>query len=343
MEYKVVNALSRDVEREQLNKILKHISDTMSSVSTGGLTEDQVRLLIAESMPVVSSARPITVTLTGDATGSGSGTTSISIPVELTGNFVEDAPSDSLPYWRQDGDWQKVPFPILSLAYLSPSGFGAYNEEELEWNSRLLTGTSGNITVINGDGILGDPVFDLAPVDDSGTGSLLAITKDSYGRITGTKEATITGTSGQVVVANGDAVLGLPIISLADLDNSGVGTLRAITRDAKGRISGDNDATITGTADQIVVANGDASSGLPTLSLATAVTTSLGKADTAVQSITAGPGVIVDNTNPRTPIVSAFKAFPFVLQTGASYIQLTGTNKLPFYLASGVPSDIPVT
>lgn len=139
MEYKVVNALSRDVEREQLNKILKHISDTMSSVSTGGLTEAQVRAWIAESMPVIPSSRPITVTLTGDATGSGSGTTSISIPVDLTGNFIEDAPSDSLPYWRQDGTWQNVPLPLLSLAFVESSGIYTYDVDTLTW---LLATTS---------------------------------------------------------------------------------------------------------------------------------------------------------------------------------------------------------
>lgn len=137
MEYKVVNALSRDVEREHLNKILKHISGTLSSVSTGGLTEAQVRAWIAESMPVIPSARPITVTLTGDATGSGSGTTSISIPVKLTGNYIEDAPADSLPYWRQDGQWSNVPFPLISLAYADSSGMYYYDADDFTW--RLAT------------------------------------------------------------------------------------------------------------------------------------------------------------------------------------------------------------
>ena len=245
MEYKVVNALSRDVEREHLNKILKHISDTLSSVSTGGLTEAQVRAWIAESMPVIPSARPITVTLTGDATGSGSGTTSISIPVDLTSNFIEDAPSDSLPYWRQDGTWQNVPFPLLSLAYLSPSGFASYNEEALEWNSRVITGTSGNITVTNGDGVLADPTIDLAPVANSGTGALLAVTRDSFGRITGTKAATITGTAGQINVANGNAASGLPTISLSDVADTGTGTLQKTQFDSKGRKTGTASATTT--------------------------------------------------------------------------------------------------
>lgn len=60
----------------------------------------------------------------------------------------------------------------------------------------------------------GVTTFDLADVADSGAGSLLAITRDSKGRITGTRAATITGTTNQIDVANGDASAGLPTISL---------------------------------------------------------------------------------------------------------------------------------
>jgi hypothetical protein len=98
---------------------------------------------------------------------------------------------------------------------------------------------------------------------------------------------------------------GVTTFGLADLANSGVGTLRAYTRDAKGRISGDKAATITGTTNQINVANGDASAGLPTLSLAAPVIASLAKADSAVQSVVAGTGIAVNNADPRNPVVSA--------------------------------------
>lgn len=141
---------------------------------------------------------------------------------------------------------------------------------------------------------------------------------------------------------------GVITLGLADLADSGVAALLAITRDAKGRVSGTRAATITGTADQIDVANGDAAAGLPTLSLATAVLDSLDAADSALQSIVPGTGVTVDNTDPRNPVVSATggsgsPTFPFILQTGASYIPLTGANELPFFLANGSASNIPVT
>lgn len=147
--------------------------------------------------------------------------------------------------------------------------------------SGAFTVTSGDLVkTVGSDGVTN---FGLANVSDSGTGTLLATTFDAKGRKTGSKAATITGTASQIVVANGDASAGLPTISLADLANSGAGTLRAYTRDAKGRISGDKAATITGTTNQINVANGDASAGLPTLSLAAPVIASLAKADSALQ------------------------------------------------------------
>ncbi|YCT77693.1 hypothetical protein QV000_07475 [Stenotrophomonas maltophilia] len=108
---------------------------------------------------------------------------------------------------------------------------------------------SGAITVSSGEltksvGADGVTTFGLANVADSGAGSLLAITRDGKGRVTGTKAATITGTAQQIDVANGNATAGLPTISLADLPNSGAGSaLVKITRDVKGRISGTQSAT----------------------------------------------------------------------------------------------------
>lgn len=149
-----------------------------------------------------------------------------------------------------------------------------------------------------------------------------------------------------ITIINPAGEAGDPAIGLADVSDSGAGVLLATTFDAKGRKTGSRPATITGTTSQINVANGTAAAGLPTLSLADEVLTSLGKADTAVQEVRPGTNVTVDNTDPRRPIISASSGapkFPFILQTGASYIPLTGANELPFFLASGAASNIPVT
>lgn len=185
--------------------------------------------------------------------------------------------------------------------------------------------------------------------------------------------------SGAFTVTSGDLVKtvgsdGVTNYELANVADSGNGTLLATTFDAKGRKTGSKAATITGTASQIVVANGDASAGLPTLSLAAPVLASLAKADSAVQSVVAGSNITVDDTDPQNPIVSSTSgggivetivagdgisvdstdpanpivssdialSLPFTLQSGSSYIPLTVADELPFFLANGSPSNIPM-
>lgn len=84
---------------------------------------------------------------------------------------------------------------------------------------------------------------------DTGTGSLLAFVKDAWGRITGTKAATITGTAGRVTVANGDASAGLPTIDLATVADTGGGSLLRIVRDAWGRVTGTSTPSTTDLAE----------------------------------------------------------------------------------------------
>lgn len=85
----------------------------------------------------------------------------------------------------------------------------------------------------------------LRALDDSGTGALLAITRDDFGRVAGTKPATITGTAGRVTVTNGDAVAGNPTIDLATVADAGGGTLQRTAFDAYGRKTGTSAATTT--------------------------------------------------------------------------------------------------
>src|SRR6185437_16212108 len=91
----------------------------------------------------------------------------------------------------------------------------------------------------------GVTTFDLSKPGNSNVGTLQAVTVDVFGRITGTRAATITGTAGRVTVANGDASAGLPTLDLATVADAGGGALLRFVRDVWGRISGTSAATTT--------------------------------------------------------------------------------------------------
>lgn len=110
---------------------------------------------------------------------------------------------------------------------------------------------AGELTkAVGADGVT---TLGLASVADSGAGALLAISRDGFGRVTGTKAATITAGSG-INVANGDAVAGLPTVSHADTssvanltsDNSNGVVIQdlALTFDALGHVTGATVATV---------------------------------------------------------------------------------------------------
>ena len=119
------------------------------------------------------------------------------------------------------------------------------------WNtvaSALAVASTSRLTqTIGANGV---STFDLATVADSGAGSLLAITRDAYGRVSGTKVATITGTAGRVAVTNGNASAGFPTIDLATTavaagsygDSTHVATF---TVDAYGRLTAAGSMAIT--------------------------------------------------------------------------------------------------
>ncbi|HHA2804367.1 TPA: hypothetical protein ACOFB9_000722 [Stenotrophomonas maltophilia] len=238
---------------------------------------------------------------------------------------------------------KEIPLNIQKLAALIGAGF-AVRKNDGEWALRTLQEGIG-IDIANPDGDAGNPTISLEDVPDSGAGSLLAISKDSKGRVTGTRPATITGTAQQIAVANGNAAAGLPTISLADLPDNGQGALLAFQRDSKGRLAGTREATTTdlseGTnlyytntrADARIAAqrgqpNGvadlDASGKIPAdrlpaidhnnLSGLQGGTTGeryhltnaqVGEVNTSLQAVVAGSGISVNNSDPRRPVVSA--------------------------------------
>lgn len=264
MEWKVTNALSRDVEREQLNKILKDIKKQFSSIET------VVNAPVRPAPPPVSPRLPVTVTLTGDVTGSATGSGNLTIETSIAelvgGEGLGDAPNDGSVYWRGGQQWQPVP---LALQFFSD-----------------ITG-----------------------------GGFLSLDEDGW-----METRVIEGEVGQIEVADGDGTAGNPVVSLADLPNSGAApaTLRRYTRDSKGRISGDQAATTTHLPEgsnlyftdsrlyESLKSTLEAGANviLTEDDLSQTITITSTASDGVVSTVTGSGGVEVDNTDPSNPVVS---------------------------------------
>jgi hypothetical protein len=123
--------------------------------------------------------------------------------------------------------------------------------------------------------------FDLTDLADSGAGVLLAFTRDSKGRVTGTRAATITAAAG-ISVANGDASSGLPTIT-----NTGV-------------------LSLAGTAHQVIVS---AATGAVTLSLPQSIDTTSSPSFAAVNL----------SADPTTALQAATKQYVDNIAAGLSW------------------------
>ena len=169
MDWVVKNALSRDTEREHLNKILAEIKAQID----GGAQPS--RLPATSSTPSYSPGsggssgsgggstvpKSIKIALTGDVTGEASGTSAISIATTLTNPGIQDAPVDGSAYWRLDGNWASVPAIVRALSGFDADGFLSWDSDDRSFTAREIQGTLDQIVVTNGDGINANPVIAL--------------------------------------------------------------------------------------------------------------------------------------------------------------------------------------
>lgn len=173
---------------------------------------------------------------------------------------------------------------------------------------------------------------DLTDLADTGAGSLLAITVDAKGRVTGTRAATITGTTGEIDVADGDASAGPPTISLADVSVSAGGTLKKRAFDAKGRLSQEAAATTDdlteGATNQWFTMARVRSAVLTGLSLATSAV--IAATDTVLQAFGKLQAQITDNLLPKGYIdglqMQWVSGTALTVTSGAAYIE--GSSKV---------------
>ena len=162
MDWLVKNAQNRDVERQHLNKILQEIRNTLNElearVARSTSEEQRIRDVVIKmvttgnqsginvtynttSKAIDFAVRTFTIQLTGAVTGTGTvtGLGNVSISTTLTGSSegVEEAPLDSLSYWRKMGTWVTVPFPLETMQYLVPGGL-LHLDEDLNWTSKVI-------------------------------------------------------------------------------------------------------------------------------------------------------------------------------------------------------------
>lgn len=113
-------------------------------------------------------------------------------------------------------DVQAYDADLAAVAAFSSTGF-AVRTGTGAWTPRQILGTSGRITVTNSSGVADNPTFDLATLSDAGTGSFLKITRDAYGRVSGTT-AVVTSDltpllNSTFVSKSGDTMLGALTLS----------------------------------------------------------------------------------------------------------------------------------
>lgn len=286
----------------------------------------------------VTSSGTITVTLDPQLLNLVNSVATDGAVTRLSDNtYVQRSMVGTAPVIVTNGDGQagnptfSVNGELTALSTLSTTG-SVTRTATGTYATRSLVG-AGSIVVTDGDGVAGNPTISYTPAAE--LGGLAAL--GTAGVVVRTGAATYTGRtivgSGSIVVTNGDGVAGNPTISYTAGAN--LGGLEALN--GTGFIAQTGAATfversITGTAGQVDVANGDGVAGAPTISLpnvGTPVTSAFIKVTTDAQGRVSGTTAVVgsDVTGVLgyTPVNKAGDTMSGVLDMGGNVVSNVGT------------------
>jgi hypothetical protein len=132
------------------------------------------------------------------------------------------------------------------------------------WAQRTITAPAAGITVSNGSGASGNPTLALA----NDLSALEGLASTGLAARTGTDawaQRTLTGPAAGIAVTNGNGVSGNPTLALAN-DLSALEGLASTGLAARTATDTWAQRTLTGSTNQITIANGDGVSGNPTFS-----------------------------------------------------------------------------
>ena len=114
MEWKVVNAISRDVERQHLNKILAEIKGAVISAPSQQTITNTVNTIIRQqpTTPAPFAIEKLRVVLQGDVAGQANATAAGLVVIDATVNpalfGIQDAPNTGQAFWRRNLQWEEV-------------------------------------------------------------------------------------------------------------------------------------------------------------------------------------------------------------------------------------------
>lgn len=153
---------------------------------------------------------------------------------------------------------------LSALEGLASTGIAVRSAADT-WVQRTLTGPAAGITVTNGNGVSGNPTLalanDLLALEGLGsTGFAVRSAADTW------VQRSLTAPAAGITISDNDGVAGNPTFALAN-DLSALEGLGSTGLAARTGADAWAQRTITGTANQIAVSNGDGASGNPTLTL----------------------------------------------------------------------------